>query len=145
MEVVNTGDEGHAAPMEEQVTERTGKHPEAYLMDGSFATREDITTLERRGIPVYAPIRLPSERPEEERYQPRYGDSPEVKAWRERMATSEAQLIYRQRAASAEWSNAQLRHHGITQFTVTGLAKTTMVTLLAVVAHNLLRWAALTA
>jgi transposase len=143
MKVVNAGDEGQAAPMEDQVATRTGKHPGSYLMDGGFATREDITTLERRGISVYAPVRLPSERPEEERYRPRYGDTPEVKAWRARMATPEAQATYRQRAATAEWSNAQLRQHGVTQFAVTGIAKTTMVTLLAVIAHNLLRWATL--
>ena len=27
--------------MEEQLVRRTGRHPESYLMDGGFATRED--------------------------------------------------------------------------------------------------------
>ena len=40
--------------------ERTGRRPHSYLMDGGFATREDITaTLEHRGVRVYAPVRLP--------------------------------------------------------------------------------------
>ena len=77
-------DAGQALPMEEQVVKRTGRHPGAYLMDGGFATREDITTLERRGVTVYAPVRLPRNKPEEERYQPRYEDSPEVVRWRRR-------------------------------------------------------------
>ena len=62
--------------------ERTGRHPGAYLMDGGFATREDITALEERDVTVYAPVKLPKSKPEEERYQPRYGDSPQVVRWR---------------------------------------------------------------
>jgi hypothetical protein len=43
-------DAGQAVPMEQQVLQRTGQHPKDYLMDGGFATGEDITTLERLGI-----------------------------------------------------------------------------------------------
>lgn len=136
-------DAGQSVPMEEQVVKRTGQQPKAYLMDGGFATREDITTLEERGITVYAPVRLPRNKPEEERFQPRYGDSPQVVRWRQRMVTAEAKAIYKQRGATAEWVNAQVRQHGVSQFTVRGLAKVTTVMLLVAVAHNLLRWAAL--
>ena len=143
VKVINTADSGQAAPMEEQVVQRTGEHPKDYLMDGGFATREDITTLERRGVTVYAPVRLPRNKPEEERYQPRYEDSPEVVRWRQRMATEEAKAVYRQRGSTAEWANAQVRQHGVSQFAVRGLAKVTTVMLLVAVAHNLLRWSAL--
>lgn len=142
--VVNTGDAGQAAPMEQQVVQRTGKHPKAYLMDGAFATREDITTLEQRGVTVYAPVRLPRNKPEEERYKPRPGDSLEVATWRERMSTEEAKAIYKKRASTAEWVNARVRRHGVYQFTVRGLEKVTTVMLLVAVTHNLLRWIALT-
>ena len=143
VKVVNTGDAGQAAPIEEQVVQRTGQHPKDYLVDGSFATRADITTLDRRGVTVYAPVRLPRNKPEEERYQPRYEDGPEVVQWRQRMATDEAKAVYRERGATAEWVNAQVRQHGVSQFTVRGLGKVTTVMLLIAVAHNLLRWAAL--
>ncbi len=143
VKVINTADSGQAAPMEDQVLQRTGEHPKDYLMDGGFATREDITTLERRGVTVYAPVRLPRNKPEEERYQPRYEDSPEVVRWRQRMANEEAKAVYRQRSSTAEWANAQVRQHGVSQFTVRGLAKVTTVMLLVAVAHNLLRWSAL--
>ena len=133
-------DAGQAAPMEEQVVKRTGQHPESYLMDGGFATREDITALEQRTVTVYAPVRLPRNKPEEERYQPRYGDGPEVAEWRQRMSTEEAKAVYRQRGSIAEWTNAQVRLHGVSQFSVRGLAKVTSVMLLVAVAHNLLRW-----
>ena len=136
-------DAGQALPMEEQVVKRTGRHPGTYLMDGGFATREDITALEERDITVYSPVRLPRNIPEEERYQPRYGDSPQVVQWRQRMATEEAKAVYRQRGSTAEWANAQVRQHGVSQFAVRGLAKVTTVMLLVAVAHNLLRWSAL--
>ena len=136
-------DAGQALPMEEQVVKRTGQHPKAYLMDGGFATRGDITALEERGLTVYAPVRLPRNKPEEERYQPRYEDSPEVVRWRQRMATEEAKAVYRGRGSTAEWANAQVSQHGVTRFTVRGVAKLTSVMLLVAVAHNILRWAAL--
>ena len=136
-------DAGQALPMEEQVVERTGRHPGAYLMDGGFATREDITALEERDVTVYAPVKLPKSKPEEERYQPRYGDSPQVVRWRQRMATEEAKAVYRQRGSTAEWANAQVSQHGVSRFTVRGVAKVTSVMLLVAVGHNLLRWAAL--
>jgi len=129
--------------MEEQVMERTGQHPKEYLMDGGFATKEDITALEERGLTVYAPVKLPRNKPEEERYQPRYGDSPQVVRWRQRMATEEAKAVYRGRGSTAEWANAQVVQHGVTRFTVRGVAKLTSVMLLVAVAHNILRWAAL--
>ena len=136
-------DAGHAPPMEEQVANRTAQHPRYYLVDGGFAILKDITVLEQRGVTVYAPVRLPQNKPKEERYQARYGDSKEVVRWRERMSTAKAKELYRQRGATAEWSNAQVRHHGVGQFTVRGVAKVTTVMLMVVVAHNLLRWAAL--
>ena len=142
--VISEGtDAGQAVPMEEQVVKRTGQHPKAYLMDGGFATREDITALEERDVTVYSPVRLPRNKPEEERYQPRYGDTPQVVQWRQRMATEEAKAVYRGRGSTAEWANAQVRQHGVSQFTVRGLAKVTTVMLMVAVAHNILRWAAL--
>ncbi len=136
-------DAGQAAPMEEQLVERTGQHPKTYLMDGGFATRDDITALEQRDVTVYTPVRLPRNSPEQERYQPRYRDSLEVVRWRHRMATEEAKAIYRRRGSTAEWANAQVRLHGVSQFTVRGVVKVTTVALLVAVAHNFLRWEAL--
>ena len=92
--VTNEGtDAGEAAPLEEQVHRRTSQHPTQYLIDGGFAAREGITTLEQRGVTVYAPVRLPRNQPEAERYAPRAGESPEVVEWRQRMATDEAKAI----------------------------------------------------
>lgn len=144
--VTAAGSDAHQAPpMVDQIKRRTGRQPQTYLMDGGFATREDITALGERGIDAYAPIRLQKGKPEEERYRTRYGDSPEVVAWRARMATEEGKALYRQRGATAEWANAQVRQHGLSDFVVRGVPKASVVVLLIVVAHNLLRWMALPA
>jgi len=135
-------DAGQAVPMEAQVVSRTGHQPQAYLMDGGFVSNEAITALGKARVPVYAPVRLPKHKPEGERYRPHYGDTPEVTQWRQRMATDEAKAVCRQRGAIAEWTNAQVRQHGVSRFTVRGLAKVTTVMLLVAVAHNLLRWTA---
>ena len=138
-------DQGEALPMETQVHERTAVHPDAYLMDGGFVKRDDITALEQAGITVYAPLRPPRTTTSgREATDPRPDDSPEVRAWRERMGTEEAKQIYKERAATAECVNARCRQHGIHQFPVRGLDKILSVMLLAVITHNLLRWTALT-
>lgn len=139
--VVTTGsDSGQACPMAQQIKERTGQAPEAYLMDGGFATRGDITALESQGICVYAPTRPPrtttSGRTQGE---PRSSDTPEVAEWRARMETPEAKLIYRERAATAECVNAQCRRRGVTQLVVRGAEKALSVLLLAAITHNIVR------
>ena len=88
---------------------------------------------------MYAPVRLPKSKAESERYAPHEGDTAEVKQWRERMSTAEAQAVYRNRAALSEWTNAQLRHLGMQQFTVRGTTNALAVTLLYAVTQNLLR------
>src|SRR6266540_3186637 len=134
-------DQGEALPMEAQVAERTGRHPGAYLMDGGFVKREDITALERNGVTVYAPLRPPRTATSgREATTPRSDDSPEVIAWRERMGTDQAKKIYKDRAATAECVNALSRLRGVQQFRVRGLAKTLSVMLLVAITHNLLRW-----
>jgi len=137
-------DQGEALVMEAQVHKRTGKHPDAYLMDGGFVKRDDITALERAGVTVYAPVRPPRTTTSgREATDPRPDDSPEVVAWRERMATDEAKEIYKLRGSIAECANAQYRLRGVQQFRVRGLSKSLSCMLLVAITHNLLRWIAL--
>lgn len=140
-------DGGLAAPLEAQVAERTGHHPEEYLIDGGLATLDDITTLADRGATVYAPVQPPrTQTSDRTAYDPRPGDSSAVAAWRKRMGTDDGKATYRQRGALAEWTNAQLRvRHGLQRLTVRGLKRVTSVVLLLAVTHNLLRYLALTA
>jgi transposase len=138
-------DQGEALPMAEQVAERTGQYPAEYLVDGGYVKRDDITTLERRGASVYAPLRPPRTRTSgREAASPRTDDSAEVIAWRTRMATEAAKSIYKQRGATAECVNAHARRYGVLQFGVRGVDKVLSVMLLVAITHNLLRWIALT-
>jgi transposase len=139
--VVNQGsDAGLAPPMEEQVVLRGGVHPEAYLVDGGFAQRDAITTLEGRHVTVYAPVRPPRTTTSgRDCSTPRSDDSPAVRAWRKRMETAEAKAMYKMRAATAEWVNAQARSHGLVPFTVRGIYKALSVVFLVAITHNILR------
>lgn len=139
-------DQGEALPMETHIHERTDQHPGAYLMDGGFVKRDDITALEHRQVTVYAPLRQPRTTTSgRTATDPRPDDSPEVIAWRERMGTDEAKEVYKHRAATAECVNALARLRGLQQFPVRGLDKARCVLLLLALTHNLLRWIALRA
>jgi transposase len=144
-DVVNQGsDAGQAPPMEEQVARRSGVHPGAYLIDGGFAQRDSIATLDDRQVIVYAPVRPPrTVTSGRESSTPRGDDSPAVRAWRKRMESPEAKALYKMRAATSEWANAQVRSHGLTPFTVRGIHKVLSIVLLVASAHNILRAIAL--
>lgn len=142
--VTNRGTEGdEAAPMLEQVTERTEQHPKEYLVDGGQATLRTVDKLGEAGVTVYAPTQAPrgTKRAQDE---PRPTDSAAVAAWRARMATEEAKVIYKERAATSECVNARFRQHGLYQFVVRGLPKVTCVALWLAITHDLLRWIAFT-
>ena len=141
--VTNRGtDQGEGLAMAEQVTQRAGRQPGAYLVDGGFVDLEHIGTMERSGVRVYAPPKK-REGTGEVTWKP--GTTPEVLAWRERMGTEEGQAIYRHRASTAECVNAQSRvKYGAQRFNVRGMTKVTGIVLLLAITHNLLRWAVLT-
>lgn len=143
--ITSGSDAGQAMPMVEQIERRTGQLPGAYLTDGGFCTLADIETLTARGITVYMPVpALRKADPGRAPDAPRPGDSAAVAAWRVRMGTEEAKVTYRQRAAHAEWSNAQMRQrYGLQQFPIRGVDKVLSMLLLLAVSHDLLRWLAL--
>jgi len=76
-------------------------------------------------------------------FEPRASDSKAVAQWRERMNSDAARTIYKDRAATAECVNAQARNRGLQRMPVRGLGKVKCVVRLYVLAHNLMRMAAL--
>ena len=141
--VTNRGTDGaEPPPMLEQVKERNGATPDDYLIDGGGATLRTIEELSRGGVTVYAPTK-PPRGDKREQTEPRPTDTPAVADWRVRMGTEEGKAIYRERGMG-ECVNARMRQHGLYQFVVRGLPKVTCVVLWMVIAHNLLRWIALT-
>jgi hypothetical protein len=72
-------------------------------------------------------------------HQPKRTDSSAVGAWRVRMATSEAKAIYKQRAATVETVNGELKTvRGLGRFLVRGLHKAWCVALWSVLAYNIM-------
>jgi hypothetical protein len=139
VDVINSGgDQGKLAPMVAQHEERYQEKPKEMLVDGGFAKKEDIETVEQGGTTVYTPVQA-SKDPERDPHTPRPDDTPSVAVWRQRMATAQAKEIYKERASTAECVNAHARNRGLYQFRVRGLAKVKAVVLLYVLAHNLLR------
>jgi transposase len=142
--VTNRGaDSDEASPMLRQVAERSEKQPKNYLTDGGISTRNEVEKFAAAGVTLYSPTRTSRDNGSEQT-EPLPTDSPAVAAWRVRMGTDEAKATYRQRAATSECVNAQLRtREGLYQFVVRGLAKVTSVVLWMVITHNILRWIAL--
>jgi hypothetical protein len=60
-----------------------------------------------------------------------------VAAWRERMGTAAAKLIYRLRCQTAEWVNALARNRGFWQMPVRGQPKCRTVAVLYAMAHDI--------
>lgn len=148
-DLINAGsDAGQMEPMVEQIETEQAPLPEngEYYVDGGFATKEDIASVEKRGVTVFSPPKdvEKQQRNGKDPYAPKRGDSPEVAAWRQRMGTEEGRQKYKQRA-KCEWSNAECRNRGLHQFVVRGLAKVKSVVLWYVLVHNLFRMVALRA
>lgn len=132
------GDMSAITPMLDDIKRRTGAVPQTVLADAGHAAHDDIRAVTERGVEVIMAV------PEQTQQRPLATEhTPAIVAWRERMETDEAKTLYRARAGLCELMNAHLRsHHGLNQFLVRGLTKVTNVTLLAVIASNLLQHAA---
>lgn len=143
VDVVNEGsDQGQFTPMLEQIKKRTGKYPNEGLVDGGFASKDEIDKASENHIVVYAPVQKPKDK-NRDPYKPLEGDSKAVASWRERMGTDEAKDIYKERAATAECVNGIARNRGLIQLTVRGLKKVKVSLLWFALAHNVMRAASL--
>jgi transposase len=131
-------DGDQSVPMVAQLERRYGVRPEELLVDGGFATKAAVDDLTLAGVTMYAPLKKEREQVAagQNPYAAKKGDSPAVAAWRQRMGTEAAKLIYRERSATAEWSNAQARNRGLQQFRVRGQAKVLLVATWFALAHN---------
>lgn len=137
--VTNNGsDRGQMSPMHQHLVERYGVTPEAYAVDCGFATKDEITRVERRHSQVIAPVHGEKQMLARgtDPYARQPADSDEMFAFRQRMATEAAQALYRQRSSIAEFPNAQCRNHGLYQFRVRGLLKVRAVALWHALAFN---------
>lgn len=140
--VDNCGTDLHAmVPLAEQMEKRFGRRPEQWLADGGCTSLENIEKMSARGHEVFAPLR--ARRSGRSREEIRPTDSEAVQQWRQRMTSTVAKEIYRERAATAEWVNARCRAQGLVQFVVRGLKKVLSVALLHAITNNMARAEAL--
>jgi transposase len=142
VDVTNSGsDRGEMSTMHAKVSERYGKTPGRYAVDCGFATKEDITKVEKQGSHVFAPVHGEERMRQNgtDPYARQRGDSAEMYAFRQRMATAEAQTFYKQRPSMAEFPNAECRNRGLHQFRVRGLEKVRTVSLWYAITFNFMR------
>lgn len=135
---------GLSAPMRQQVEERTGQKVEEQLLDGGYVRRRDIEEAHREKVKLYVPPK-PATKAKNRGHEleVKRGDSEAVREWKQRMASEEGKEIYKQRAATSETVNADLRtYRGLTQILVRGLGKNRCVVLWCALAYNVLHFGA---
>jgi transposase len=135
LRVTNVGsDQSSITPMLEDIERRTGELPAVHLADANHATHACIEKATHDGVAVVMAVPRGA--------GPLEDASPEVAAWRERMATEEARRLYRARAGLVELLNAHFKtRFGIDRVLVRGLPKVRCVVLLAGLTFNLLQHA----
>jgi transposase len=146
VDVTNAGTDGaELPPMLEQIERRFDERPAEMLVDGGFTTTAAIDTAERGGTQVYAPLKEEQAQLDagKDPFVRKKGDTDATAQWRSRMGTPEAKAIYKQRASTAEWVNAQARNRGLYRVTVRGRPKVLVVVLWYALAHNFDRLRAL--
>jgi transposase len=142
VDVNNRGaDSGLIISMIERVCKKFGKLPSRWLVDTGYANYAEFTEADEfyKGCDIYMAPKI-SGRVERDPYQVLPEDSPGIISWRNRMKTAEAKEIYKGRASTAEFSNAQSRNKGLQQFLVRGLKKVKVVAYRFALTHNMQRF-----
>jgi transposase len=145
VEVTNEGSDsaGLSAPMRQQVEKRSGGKMEQHLLDGGYLRNEDLERAHQQGVELFVPPK-PARNPQNRGHEleAKRGDTEAVLAWKRRMASEEGKEIYKERAATSETVNADLRsYRGLTPITVRGLHKAKCVALWCALAYNVMHFA----
>jgi hypothetical protein len=141
------GDMGLLTPMMKQIEVDYHQVPEMGMADGGYAGYDDIEASTALGVIVVTPVREEDKKRKKgvDPFKPLASDSPALADWRTRMGTEEYKTLYKERAATAEWVNAQARNRNLQQFRVRGLKKVKCVGLWYALAHNVIHGLALRA
>src|SRR5438105_768301 len=144
VEVSNEGYDaaGLSEPMRQQVEQRTGGKVEQHLVDGGYLRMQDIEEAHEQGVELFVPAKPAKNKANRGReWEPKPGDSTAILAWKKRMASEAGKEIYKQRAATSETVNGDLRtHRGLTQILVRGTSKTKCVALWCALAYNVMHF-----
>lgn len=135
-------DYAHCAPMLDQILNRTGQRPEAVLVDGGYVSKGSVDEIADAHVTMYGPLPERSANPDPLAIKPT--DSAAMRRLKERMASERGKEIYKERAATAELVNADLKTwRTLDRFGVRGKRKAMCVVLWNVLAYNMLRYFAL--
>lgn len=129
-------------PMREQVEKRTGRKVKQHLVDGGYMRLEDIEEAHQRGVQLFVPGK-PARNPDKRGHEldPKAADSRAIRAWKRRMSSAAGQEIYKQRAATSETVNADLRcYRGLRQLTLRGVKKIKCAVLWCVLAYSIMHF-----
>lgn len=139
-------DAGLLEPMYDKFIAQYDVVPERYLADGGFSKKQGVTALEKNGTKFYGPLYNEQKLLDagEDPYQPKPKENKHYTEFRERMGTEEAKVIYKRRAAAAEFPNATCRNQSLKQFSVRGKLKAKAQATWHALAHNFKRFKNLT-
>lgn len=144
VEVSNEGCDsaGLSKSMRQQVEQRTGGKVEQQLLDGGYLRLQDIEEAHEEGVELFIPSKPARNKANRGReLEPKRRDSEAVLAWKKRMASEEGKQIYKQRGATSETVNGELRtSRGLTQILVRGLDKHKCVALWCALAYNVMHF-----
>jgi Transposase DDE domain len=130
-------DQKQTLGMIKQVEKRYNQLPGKWLQDSGYRNKAELDKVGKtyKSCKIYMPVK----ESEANKGDMKRSDESEVsREWRERMGTEEAKEIYKERAETAEYANAQARNHGLKQFLVRGLFKVKCVALIYALTHNMI-------
>jgi hypothetical protein len=144
VDVVGEGTDNHQTePMRRQVQVRAGRQVREHLVDGGYLVKEEVERAADQGVTLYVPPKPPRNREKRgSEYEPMPGESRVLTDWRARMGSEAGKEVYRQRAATSETVNADLKaHRGLDRLRVRGLGKAKCVALWLALAYNVMHFA----
>lgn len=145
VDVTSEGNDHHLSePMREQVERRTGQKVREHLVDGGYLVKEEVERAAEAGVTLYVPPKPPRNKAGRgSEYDPMPGEGEALAEWRARMGSEDGKEVYKQRAATSETLNADLRgHRGLDRLRVRGLGKAKCVALWLALAYNVVHFAA---
>jgi hypothetical protein len=141
--VVNTLDPGTSPMMMQKVHSRLEALglpcPKNWNADSAYSSKEDVEKIADLfpNCNYYSPAK-PRKGIDPKKNQK--NDSEAVQKWRMTLDSDEMKESYKSRCSTAEFSNAQTKNHGMTEFLVRGLRKVQAMTNLHALAHNICRF-----
>lgn len=142
VDVVNILDPGNVVNMMTQVAERMNQFGlpsvKRWLADAAYSGKDDVERVAKEfpSCSYYTPAQVNKGQDPKKN---RKGDSEPVKNWRETLGSEEMTKAYKNRCSTAEFSNAQLKNHGMRELLVRGLEKAAGMACLFAIAQNIMR------